>query len=196
MSTREAEVLAALGEHLSNAQIASRLHVSVRTVETHVSSLLRKLEVTDRRALAALAPSLETADTTAAEGGARGLPAAWTPFIGRQREQDELIEALGASRLVTLLGPGGVGKTRLAGEVARHLAPTLPLGATFVELVSTRPGFFVQTVASVLGVTERPGQALLDAVLARLATRTLPSRARQLRAPARGHRRVLDGAAR
>ena len=68
MSTREAEVLAALGEHLSNAQIASRLHLSVRTVETHVSSLLRKLEVTDRRALAALAPSLETADTTSRRG--------------------------------------------------------------------------------------------------------------------------------
>ena len=45
VSEREAEVLAALGERLSNAQIASRLHVSVRTVETHVSSLLRKFVV-------------------------------------------------------------------------------------------------------------------------------------------------------
>ncbi len=98
----------------------------------------------------------------------RGLPATWTPFVGRTRERAELIAALDASRLVTLLGPGGVGKTRLAAEVARELAPTLPLGATFVELVSTRPGFFLQTVASVLGVTERPGQALRDAVLARL----------------------------
>jgi len=57
ISEREAEVLDALGEHLSNQQIASRLHVSVRTVETHVSSLLRKLGVADRRALAALAPA-------------------------------------------------------------------------------------------------------------------------------------------
>jgi predicted ATPase len=44
----------------------------------------------------------------------------------------------------------------------------MPFGAVFVELVSTRPGFFVQTVASVLGVTERPGQTLRDAVFARL----------------------------
>jgi predicted ATPase len=52
--------------------------------------------------------------------------------------------------------------------VARQQDPRLPFGAVFVELVSTRPGFFVQTVASVLGVTERPGQTLRDAVFARL----------------------------
>ena len=52
ISRRESEVLAAVGEHLSNAQIAHRLHISVRTVESHVSSLLRKLGADDRRALA------------------------------------------------------------------------------------------------------------------------------------------------
>ena len=166
MSEREAEVLAALGEHLSNAQIAARLHLSVRTVETHVSSLLRKLDAADRRALAALAPGLIEAPRP--PDSVRGLPATWTRFVGRARERAELVEALSASRLVTVLGTGGVGKTRLAGEVARQLAPSLPLGATFIELVSTRPGFFVQTVAAVLGVTERPGQTLRDAVLARL----------------------------
>lgn len=166
MSEREAEVLAALGEHLSNAQIASRLHLSVRTVETHVSALLRKLEVSDRRALAALAPSLAAAPGPPDAG--RSLPATWTRFVGRTREQAEIVEALAGSRLVTVLGAGGVGKTRLAGEVARQLAPGLPLGARFVELVSTRPGFLVQTVAAALGVSEHPGRSLRDAVLARL----------------------------
>ena len=52
VSQREAEVLEAVGRHLSNAQIASRLHISVRTVESHVSSLLRKLGAADRRELA------------------------------------------------------------------------------------------------------------------------------------------------
>src|SRR5690606_3051757 len=52
ISEREAEVLAAVGRHLTNTQIASRLHISVRTVESHVSSLLRKYGVTNRRELA------------------------------------------------------------------------------------------------------------------------------------------------
>jgi predicted ATPase/DNA-binding CsgD family transcriptional regulator len=168
ISEREAEVLAALGEHLSNQQIASRLHLSVRTVETHVSSLLRKLGAADRRALASLAPGVHSAQASGGAGAVRGLPAAWTPFVGRRRERDELVEALGTSRLVTLLGPGGVGKTRLAAEVARELAPTMPLGVTFVELVSARPGFLLQTVAAVLGVSERPGLSLREAVLAQL----------------------------
>ncbi len=133
-----------------------------------MSSLLRKLGVADRRALAALAPSVAVAPAAEEGGGARGVPTSWTPFIGRRRELDEVVQALGSSRLVTLLGPGGVGKTRLAAEVTRQLAPTLPLGATFVELVSTRPGFFIETVAAALGVTERPGQTLHDAVAARL----------------------------
>lgn len=161
-------MLSALGQHLSNAQIASRLHLSVRTVESHVSSLLRKLGAADRRELAAFAPTFEVGEASNSAGLARGVPVAWTPFIGRARELDGLIAALDASRLVTLLGPGGAGKTRLAGEVARRLASTLPLGLTFVELVGTRPGFFVQTVASAVGVTERPGRVLRDAVLARL----------------------------
>ena len=169
VSEREAEVLAAVGEHLSNAQIASRLTLSVRTVETHVSSLLRKLGVADRRELAALAPTMVGLDVAAPEvGQVRGLPPTWTPFIGRVREQGELVSALSASRLVTLLGPGGAGKTRLAGHVATQFAARLPLGATFVGLVSTRPGFFLQTVASALGVTERPGEPLREAVFARL----------------------------
>ena len=55
ISAREREVLTALGARLSNAQIAHRFHLSVRTVESHVSSLLRKYGVADRWALAELA---------------------------------------------------------------------------------------------------------------------------------------------
>jgi pimeloyl-ACP methyl ester carboxylesterase/DNA-binding CsgD family transcriptional regulator len=61
VSEREAEVLALVGERLTNAEIAGRLYISIRTVESHVSSLLRKLDQTDRRALADLATKLATA---------------------------------------------------------------------------------------------------------------------------------------
>src|SRR5690606_35076867 len=54
ITAREAEVLDALGENLTNAEIAERLFISVRTVESHVSALLRKLGRTDRRQLAEL----------------------------------------------------------------------------------------------------------------------------------------------
>ncbi len=110
MSAREAEVLDAVAAHLSNAQIAGRLHISVRTVESHVRSLLRKFGAVDRRELAVLAPAA-TSHIAAVE-----LPAPWTSFVGRERERATVLAALGKARLVTLVGPGGVGKTRLAVE--------------------------------------------------------------------------------
>ena len=71
VSAREAEVLAALGEHLTNAEIGARLFISTRTVESHVSSLLRKLQADDRRALAGLAGT----GRPAAAGPGPGAPA-------------------------------------------------------------------------------------------------------------------------
>ena len=88
VSEREAEVLALLGEHLSNAQIAGRLFISVRTVESHVSSLLRKLNLADRRALADLTASLQAGDSRSApEVAAPSLPSPLTSFVdGRPNE--------------------------------------------------------------------------------------------------------------
>ncbi|MGH3244536.1 MAG: response regulator transcription factor, partial [Spirillospora sp.] len=104
ISGREAEVLAALGSRLSNAQIANRLHVSVRTVESHVSSLLRKYGVADRWALAELARAEGPEPVRVV-----GLPASATTFVGRDAERADVLAALAEARLVTLLGPGGVG---------------------------------------------------------------------------------------
>ena len=168
MSQREAEVLEALGAHLSNSQIAGRLHISVRTVESHVSSLLRKFGVTDRRELAELAQTV-LAPAAGKPAAPAGLPALWTSFVGRGQERDAILTALKTSRLVSLVGPGGVGKTRLAVEVAREAAPSFPSGCAFVDLVPVAEGFVTQAVAALLGVTEEPGQLLDKAVLDHLA---------------------------
>jgi predicted ATPase/DNA-binding CsgD family transcriptional regulator len=166
ISPREAQVLAAVGDRLSNAQIAHRLHISVRTVESHVSSLLRKLCADDRAALAALAGPM--AQASAPIGRFTGIPQSRTTFVGRSRDRDVALERLAQARLVTLLGPGGVGKTRLAAVVAGAAAPSYPAGGAFVDLVPVRAGALVPAVAGALGVTERPPRSLADAVIERL----------------------------
>ena len=165
ISEREAEVLAALGARLSNAQIASQLHISVRTVESHVSSLLRKHGAADRWGLAELARS-----GAREPGRIAGLRASGTTFVGRGAERAAVLAAIEEARLVTLLGPGGVGKTRLAAVVAEESVALFPSGGAFVDLVPVRDGFVARAVATALGVTEGSHQPLAEAVAARLGT--------------------------
>ncbi|MCP2327055.1 putative ATPase/DNA-binding CsgD family transcriptional regulator [Hamadaea flava] len=170
ISTREAEVLALLGEHLSNAEIAARLFISVRTVETHVSSMLRKLDAPDRRALAQLAVEWGRA----ARGGdvTLGLPAPVTSFVGRAQERAALAAAVTTHRQVSAVGPGGVGKTRLALAVAGDVAPEFPDGVWFVDLVPITDAAMVgATVAAAVGVGEQQGRGIDDTVISALADR-------------------------
>jgi len=99
-----------------------------------------------------------------AAGPVTGLPGARTSFIGRDRERAAVLAALAGSRVVTLVGPGGVGKTRLAARTAEAAAGGYPFGAVFVDLVPVRAGFVSQAVAALLGVSEGPGRSL-DAAL-------------------------------
>src|SRR6201993_1370641 len=70
----------------------------------------------------------------AAAGGVHGFPAVLTSFIGRAGPVREVAGLLGECRLVTVTGPGGVGKTRLAGQVARGVAARFADGAWLAEL--------------------------------------------------------------
>jgi predicted ATPase/DNA-binding SARP family transcriptional activator len=82
------------------------------------------------------------------------VPAATSELIGRAAALSEVTALVGAHRLVTLIGPGGIGKTRLALEVARELLPRYPDGAWVVELAPlSDPGLVPVTVASALGLS-------------------------------------------
>jgi DNA-binding CsgD family transcriptional regulator len=135
VSARETDVLAGVAEHLTNAEIAERLFISVRTVETHVSSLLRKLGVGDRRALAGLAVADRGVVPSRSQRPGVPLPVPLTPFIGRVAERAALGAALTEHRLVTAVGPGGIGKTRLALAVAAGHADRFADGVWHVDLV-------------------------------------------------------------
>ncbi|TQM15912.1 ATP-binding protein [Pseudonocardia kunmingensis] len=165
VSTREAEVLAAVGEHLSNAEIAARLFISVRTVESHVSSLLRKLGAEDRRALTRIAGE-RTGAPRAARPQAPALPSALTSFVGRVRERAELAAAVEGQRLVSAVGPGGVGKTRLALAVAADVSDRFADGVWYVDLVPvTDASMIASTVVAALGLGEQPGRSAQQTVL-------------------------------
>ena len=167
VTAREAEVMALVAEHLTNAQIADRLVLSVRTVESHISSLLRKLQLTDRRSLARYADSAGARRPTR-----RALPVPVSPFIGRAAESAELTEALAAHRMVTALGPGGIGKTRLALNVTAELAPSRSDGACFVDLVQVSdPAMVIAAVAEAVGVSEGTGGSVESALLSALRER-------------------------
>ena len=93
------------------------------------------------------------------------LPSALTPFFGRGSERTQIADLLGRHRLVTLVGPGGIGKTRLALEIAGDVLHDYADGVWFVPLAAIRsPELVLSAIAQVLEIKEAPGQSLMDVV--------------------------------
>ena len=101
--------------------------------------------------------------------GAAALPAPLGSFVGRDGELDELSALVRSDRLVTLTGPGGAGKTRLALEVARRLTDV----DTYVVELAPLPtsALVAETLADALGIRAEPGHALVRTVAAALSSR-------------------------
>jgi class 3 adenylate cyclase len=102
------------------------------------------------------------------------LPVQLTSFIGREREMSEVREQLAGTRLLTLTGTGGLGKTRLALQVAAELLESYRDGVWLVELAAlSDPALVPQAVASALSVREETGRSLVTTLTDYLRSREL-----------------------
>lgn len=156
VTPREREVLREVVDRRRNPEIAERLVISLRTVESHVSSLLRKLQVEDRAGLIEVARVLQRPPA---------LPLPATSFIGRHDEQARLAVLLARHRLVTLTGPGGVGKTRLALHLAGRATTDRAAGEIhLVDLSAATHDEVRQVFADALGVRAPSSDAWHEAV--------------------------------
>lgn len=102
------------------------------------------------------------------------LPVALSSFVGRDQEVADLVKLLGTARLVTLAGSPGMGKTRLALEVATKVARNYPDGAWLVELAPVADAACVpQAMAAALSVREAPGRSLAETLVAHVFPRQM-----------------------
>ena len=104
------------------------------------------------------------------------VPVAWGPLIGRERELERACAFLRepSIRILTVVGPGGIGKSRLALEIADRARGWMPDGVAFVSLQGVRdPALVGEAVATALGVQVGQGRGIIDAVRAFLADRSM-----------------------
>jgi predicted ATPase/DNA-binding SARP family transcriptional activator len=156
-----------LQEELAAApdEATTRLFQEIRTAARH--------QVAQRRLAPVPAPDPATRDAGPVRPLTEPLPRPLTSLIGRDEEVEQVQEALQQSRLVTLVGGGGVGKTRLALEVALQAADASPDGAAWVELGPLADGaLLLPSVAAALGLRDDGGgdaEALTRRLVARLS---------------------------
>ncbi|MET0975574.1 MAG: LuxR C-terminal-related transcriptional regulator [Leifsonia sp.] len=156
LTPRESAVLAAVERRLGNSEIASELFISVRTVESHIASLRRKLGAETRADLIA----------AAAERRATAIRLPENAFVGRADELRIVSGLIEHLRWITITGPGGVGKTRLALELAGSAALT----PVVVELEHAEPGDVVGRIARALALEAAPATDAAAAVVSALAS--------------------------
>jgi len=151
LTWREQDILVLMAERLTNREIANRLHLAESTVKDYVGNILSKLYVKNRREAVERAAALGILDRDREPASVprTNLPLERTSFVGRKSELTEIRQQLRETRLLSLIGPGGIGKTRLALKAAEGSKDDFADGVFFIPLApisSTRD--LVQTVAA------------------------------------------------
>jgi predicted ATPase/DNA-binding SARP family transcriptional activator len=155
---------------------AGRRATSQQMYESLRSALRRELDAEPSEETTRLARDIVEGrlDPLGERPSTSNMPVQFTSFVGRQREIREVHRLLLGTRLLTLTGTGGTGKTRLALEAAHASRGVYPEGVWLVELAGVRHGDAVtRAVADAFGVREAPGIALLDAIGSQLGSRRL-----------------------
>ncbi|WP_119070588.1 tetratricopeptide repeat protein [Aggregatilinea lenta] len=162
LTAREHDILRLLEQGLTDSEIAETLVLTVGTVKWYNRQIYDKLGVRNRVQAAAAAQRLREAGSqpyarhaSAGVESRHNLPAQVTSFIGRRETLAQVTALLGSARLITLTGPPGTGKTRLALEVARALADRYRDGVRFVPLAPVGdPQLVMNSIAQALDVKE------------------------------------------
>jgi non-specific serine/threonine protein kinase len=183
LSRRATEILGLLAEGLSDREIAERLVMTIGTIKWYNRQIYRILGVSSRTQAIALTrreqvPDVDPGATPALRIVPRGpthhLPTETTHFVGRTRELAAIKRLLYLARLLTLVGPPGTGKTRLARQVAWEVADAFREGVHFVPLAPiTDPDLVPRAIASVLGISDTPNQPLMTTLQNALRERHL-----------------------
>jgi len=175
LTRRAKEVAELVSLGLTNREIAKRLFLSDRTVEWHIEQILNKLGFSSRSQIAAWVVR-SGASGTGRQPASRprgNLPAPITSFVGRDRELRTLLDLVTAHRLVTVVGPGGTGKTRLALRLAEELESDFPDGVWLCDLAPVaEPALVGDAVAQALEV-RRAARNRLGAVREYLKDRSV-----------------------
>jgi predicted ATPase/DNA-binding CsgD family transcriptional regulator len=160
------EVAALVAQGLTNREIATRLVISERTADNHVANILGKLGANTRVQVAAWYVERSHAGVSSTNKPRQtNLPTPPTRFVGRERELAEVTALLtrGGTRLVTLTGAGGTGKTRLAIQAASALADCYGDGVWWVPLAShIEPSLVLESAAQSLGARQPLWQHIGD----------------------------------
>jgi len=157
---------------LSNREIATKLFLSSRTVEGHVEQIFNMLGLRKRTELASwvVGLRLKAAEPLPASASAGNLPEEPATFVGREQLLSQIKERLESARLVTLVGPGGVGKTRLAIRLGHGLAGRYPDGIWLIELASLRNQNLLPAMTrTTLSLTQDAGDADVESLCRELA---------------------------